>query len=275
MDFNLPDGTVFLRVQKPELYGDNIGNSRSIVSEVHETGRQLSGFDIGKHGAIFWVAQPITYKGAYLGAVEFGIEVKQLEISLAQTLGREVTSALHGNKWQKAELVKHGFQEYGDYVLMTRGNTIFDQISGNLDFSKDDQWLTIGDKKYVLHSCANLINYNKESIGNLLVLQDLSPYIEKKKDFIVHAAFLALALLVLSFLVLYYSVGGLIGRLEEYAQEIKHAKDELQRAHDTLDDKPINLITREELKAKLDRDDDFKLVMTLGEGAFRMGHIPG
>lgn len=34
-------------------------------------------------------------------------------------------------------------------------------------------------------------------------------------------------------------------------------------------------ISREELKEKLDRGDDFKLVMTLAEWAYRMSHIPG
>jgi len=37
----------------------------------------------------------------------------------------------------------------------------------------------------------------------------------------------------------------------------------------------MKLITREELKAKLDRGDDFKLVMTLGDWAFRLSRIPG
>jgi rhodanese-related sulfurtransferase len=37
----------------------------------------------------------------------------------------------------------------------------------------------------------------------------------------------------------------------------------------------MKLISREELKEKLDRGDDFKLVMTLGEWAFRAKHIPG
>ena len=37
----------------------------------------------------------------------------------------------------------------------------------------------------------------------------------------------------------------------------------------------MNLISREELKAKLDRGDDFKLVMALGEVAYRIRHIPG
>ena len=37
----------------------------------------------------------------------------------------------------------------------------------------------------------------------------------------------------------------------------------------------MKTITRDELKAKLDRDDDFKLVMTMGEWAYEMAHIPG
>ncbi len=37
----------------------------------------------------------------------------------------------------------------------------------------------------------------------------------------------------------------------------------------------MNLISREELKDKLDRGDDFKLVMTLGEFGYRAKHIPG
>ena len=37
----------------------------------------------------------------------------------------------------------------------------------------------------------------------------------------------------------------------------------------------MNVISREELKAKLDRGDNFKLVMTLNEWAFNAKHIPG
>ena len=37
----------------------------------------------------------------------------------------------------------------------------------------------------------------------------------------------------------------------------------------------IDTISREELKAKLDRGDDFKLVFVLGDWAFQAKHIPG
>ena len=37
----------------------------------------------------------------------------------------------------------------------------------------------------------------------------------------------------------------------------------------------MNLISREDLKDKLERGDQFKLAMVLGEWAFRAKHIPG
>jgi len=37
----------------------------------------------------------------------------------------------------------------------------------------------------------------------------------------------------------------------------------------------MNVISREELKAKLDRGDKFKLVMTLNDWAYNAKHIPG
>ena len=40
-------------------------------------------------------------------------------------------------------------------------------------------------------------------------------------------------------------------------------------------DREIKTIEREDLKAKLDRGDDFKLVMAMHEWGFRAAHIPG
>ncbi len=47
------------------------------------------------------------------------------------------------------------------------------------------------------------------------------------------------------------------------------------RASAALGGDPILTITREELKAKLDRGDDFKLIMALNHWAFDAKHIPG
>ena len=47
------------------------------------------------------------------------------------------------------------------------------------------------------------------------------------------------------------------------------------RAYQSGRKDPMNLIDREALKEKLDRGDDFKLVMVLSEWAYRAKHIPG
>ena len=45
--------------------------------------------------------------------------------------------------------------------------------------------------------------------------------------------------------------------------------------HAALGTEPIRTIEREELKSKLDRGDDFRLVMALNRWAFEAKHIPG
>ncbi len=37
----------------------------------------------------------------------------------------------------------------------------------------------------------------------------------------------------------------------------------------------VRTITREDLKAKMDRGDDLVLLEVLGEGSYRKGHLPG
>jgi rhodanese-related sulfurtransferase len=37
----------------------------------------------------------------------------------------------------------------------------------------------------------------------------------------------------------------------------------------------VKTITREELKAKMNRGDDFVLLEALGEASYRRGHLPG
>ena len=47
------------------------------------------------------------------------------------------------------------------------------------------------------------------------------------------------------------------------------------QAHAALGTEPIRTISRDELKAKLDRRENFKLVMALNRWAFEAKHIPG
>lgn len=267
IDFNLPDGTVFLRVQNPGLFGDNILKSREIVSRVHGSRQQASGFDIGKHGAIYWVAEPVIHEDVYIGLVEFGIEAEKLRQALANSLGSDVACILKAQKWRKAELIREGFRNLGDYVLITHGNTLFDEAVGKVDLNyPHDQQVTLNGNEYILHNCAYLTDYKGEKIGRAIIFQDISAQVAKKRQFIVHAILVSLVVLILLFGMLYYSFGLLVGRLEKSAEETRKAKEELQKAHDELELRvaertaelgQTNEVLKEEIRVR--RKAEFKL----------------
>jgi len=47
------------------------------------------------------------------------------------------------------------------------------------------------------------------------------------------------------------------------------------QSHASLESEPVRTISRDELRAKIQRGDDFKLIMALNRWAFDAKHIPG
>ncbi len=235
-DFTLPDGTVFLRVQRPELHGDDISGTRSIVQAVHESGEPAAGYDIGKHGAIYWVVHPIFHYGRYLGAMEFGIPVKQLVLDLEKKFDTEVTTIIKAGEWVKATLVEEGYRHFGQSVLMTHAGSVYEQLPDDFIFSLDrDQRVELDSKSFILHNCFSLEDFRGEKIGNILLLQDITEEVAGRKNFIVTSVSITGMLVSISFLVLYVSFNAMIGKLENYAEETKRAKEETEKARGELE----------------------------------------
>ena len=61
MLFHRADGTVFLRMHKPEVYNDYLSDVRPMVKAVHEQKRVLIGYETGKYSTVFRVLTPIFY----------------------------------------------------------------------------------------------------------------------------------------------------------------------------------------------------------------------
>ena len=76
MHIHLADGTSFLRVHKPDDYGDNIAKKRLMLQEIHKNHKTVSGYETGIHATAFRVISPIFDKdGIYLGALELGVDL--------------------------------------------------------------------------------------------------------------------------------------------------------------------------------------------------------
>jgi len=70
--FHLPDSTSFLRLHKPEKFGDDLSSFRFTVNKANKEKKVVSGIEEGVAGYGLRVVVPVTYQGKHLGTVEYG-----------------------------------------------------------------------------------------------------------------------------------------------------------------------------------------------------------
>ncbi|WP_406655712.1 methyl-accepting chemotaxis protein [Methanolobus sp. ZRKC2] len=82
--FHLPDSTSFLRLHKPEKYGDDLSTFRHTVNEANSGMKTVSGLEEGKGGYGFRVVSPLAYNGEHIGSVEYGLGFDEYFLSQLQ-----------------------------------------------------------------------------------------------------------------------------------------------------------------------------------------------
>ncbi|TAN43921.1 MAG: PAS domain S-box protein [Nitrospirae bacterium] len=78
LQFHLPDGTSFLRVHKPDEFGDNLSGFRYSVKLVNTEKRYIEGFEQGRIYSGFRFIFPLAYKDLHIGSVETAISFNGL-----------------------------------------------------------------------------------------------------------------------------------------------------------------------------------------------------
>lgn len=91
--FHLPPAISFLRVHKPEKWGDDLSGFRHTIIAAHQTKKIITGIEQGVAGLGIRAVVPITDQGQYLGSVEFGISLGE-SFFLRYSLAYDVQSAL-------------------------------------------------------------------------------------------------------------------------------------------------------------------------------------
>jgi methyl-accepting chemotaxis protein len=75
--FHLAPATSFLRVHKPQKFGDDLSSFRRTVVEVNTSGKPVSGLERGVAGLGMRGVVPVNHAGKQVGSVEFGLSFGQ------------------------------------------------------------------------------------------------------------------------------------------------------------------------------------------------------
>ncbi|QSZ41410.1 PAS domain S-box protein [Sulfurimonas aquatica] len=84
------NGNSFLRMHKPELFGDDLTQVRPMIKEITNSHKIITGYETGKHATVFRVMIPIFDKqNSYIGAIEVGVNPNFLIDSIEEITGFE------------------------------------------------------------------------------------------------------------------------------------------------------------------------------------------
>jgi methyl-accepting chemotaxis protein len=73
LNITLPPATLFLRVQDPKVFGDDVSGRRTTVVEANKTGKQISGVEASRDNLNIWAITPIMRDGKSLAVTDVGV----------------------------------------------------------------------------------------------------------------------------------------------------------------------------------------------------------
>ncbi|NOQ29519.1 MAG: PAS domain-containing protein [Helicobacteraceae bacterium] len=175
MHIHLADGTSFLRVHKPQVFGDNIAKKREMLQTIHKNHKPLSGYETGNHANVFRVINPIFDKsGKYIGAFEVGLSPNFIKEAIHEINGFCGVVFIKGKELALSK-IKSGVLIDG-YMLQTSLNKKLEDICkvfNKINKLEENIKFNVGDQTYLTHLVA-IKNFKDEDSVKIIFFQNIT-----------------------------------------------------------------------------------------------------
>jgi diguanylate cyclase (GGDEF)-like protein len=211
MHFHTKESKSFLRLHKPEKFGDDLSSFRHIINNVNAMKTKQLGLEVGRYGIFYRTALPVfNQNGKHLGSFEFGIDIDYIFQLFKEAYGFKSIMLLHKDIFQtiyekNKDLKSRQFSE--EYYLVTpqikhhsmeNTSDVFQYLTPSILSSKYEliEHDGISDLVFVVTSLKSAIG---EDIGDILFIKNLNFYTDKIKIIRNITIALGLTLIILSF----------------------------------------------------------------------------
>ncbi len=263
--YHRPPGFSFLRIWKPQKFGDDLRSFRHTVVNVQQSGVPVSGIEAGRAGlAIRGVAPVIDTDGTVLGSVEVFSSINAYAKQIVKPGKKDVAIF-------RKELVKtftnKGILKIGPYTLIfSSQKELFKPTFNEVFLTKAEEKITYLREGNILYLAGPIFDYSGKPTGVWISALNLADFVQLQRSIIYRNIGFAIALALVAALLLYWNTRNYIliplknclNMVEEVARgnlnvktEVKH-KDEIGRLAEKLNKMTENLR---------------KLVLHINEGA--------
>ncbi|WP_413206440.1 cache domain-containing protein [Rhodospirillum sp. A1_3_36] len=167
--FHKAPASSFLRVHKPEKFGDDLSGFRETVVAVNATGKAVSGVEKGVAGVGVRAVVPVHHQGTQVGSVEFGLNLgKGLVDTFSKVSGAGVAVLLADDNGS--------FSSLGSSLdpTMIPGPEVLRAAMADRSRLPDQ---TVDGREFALMA-GPLTDYSGRAIGAVVVAEDQTAYLQ-------------------------------------------------------------------------------------------------
>lgn len=210
MHFHTKDSKSFLRLHKPDKYGDDLSSFRHIINNVNDQKIKQTGLEVGRYGISYRAALPVFNKnGKHLGSFELGIDINYIFKLFNEAYGFDTILLLNKDVFEtiyenNKELNNRKFS--ADYFLVTPDSELlnddsaatFEHLTPSILTSKYSL-IEYDDTTNLVFVVTELKSAIQEEIGEILFIKNLNFYTDKVKIIRNITVGLGVSLIILSF----------------------------------------------------------------------------
>ncbi len=174
--FHLPGAISFLRVHKPDKYGDDLSTFRKTVVTAGEQKRRVVALEVGKAGLGLRVVEPLYYNGKFIGTVELGKSVTEILSTTTHSIFANYVLLLDSRSVNRIadafKLDKQG--QYKNWVIHYVSDQNMKEILNNTDITTEPTYYSANNKHFIVQ-LIELPGVNKQPVAALVLASDITP----------------------------------------------------------------------------------------------------
>ncbi len=210
MHFVLPNNHSFLRLHRPQDYGDDLSHIRPMHTVANHNKTWLHGLEVGKYGISYRTVYPIMYDGVHYGNLEIGSPVTNVIEELEQLLGLNIILIVKKKYLSVSKEQLPPAYDAQHHIIYA--SDLFNTFNAPL---QADQHIEYHGKTYILEPGINLYSFSGDAIGAFFYAFDITRELDKKQNYIAASFLIGFIIMLLIIMLLSYNFNKIIGKLSE------------------------------------------------------------
>jgi len=215
-----PDNTVFLRVHRPDYYGDNIQKVSPLAARVNQTQTAFSGMENVKKGLRYRFCEPVFDKGQYIGMVGISIDIRSM-LRFEKINNTEIELLFTKQQTEYMELLTDKLIPLHNSFLPPDSSVLFTDLP-NIPLSTDGKTVEIANHKYSVFIGGTLTDVQGKELARILAAIDITTAVNGHWQRMRTIFFMTFALLAALGMTLYFSFGRMLNRISGLKNDLQN-----------------------------------------------------